>query len=167
MTDMADYKKFIPILKKHEGGWSDDPSDPGGATMCGVTLAIFREFYGDERTKEDLRNITDEQWSKIMKSYWDRCQGDKIDNQSIADVLVDWCVNSGTTAIRKVQFRFGLKTDGVVGHNTLSVLNGNDPRYVFDTIKSARIAYYNDLGKRMPKFLKGWLNRTNSFTFKG
>lgn len=164
---MADYKKFVPVLKKHEGGWSDDQSDPGGATMCGVTLATFREFYGDERTKEDLRNITNGQWSKIMKTYWDRCQGDKIENQSIAEILVDWCVNSGTTAIRKMQFRLGLKADGIVGPKTLAALNTEDARYVFDTIKSARVDYYNDLGKRMPKFLKGWLNRTNSFKFEG
>lgn len=165
---MAEFSLYIPKLRKLEGGWSDDPCDPGGATMCGVTLNTYRCFYGQHRTKEELRNISEGEWRHIMKSYWDRCKADQIRNQSIAELFVDWHVNAGANAIRRVQRAFGLKADGIVGKATLGALNGENEKVVFDRVQSSRVSYYNKLVTTDPakkKFLRGWLDRTYSFKF--
>lgn len=168
ISAMASFDLYAPTLKRWEGGWVNDPDDKGGATMCGVTLGTFRMYFGAERTAEELRNISDAQWKYIMKRYWDNCKADQIENQSIAEIFVDWHVNAGTSAIRRTQSAFGIKSDGKVGRQTLSVLNGKDSSRVFDMLKNARISYYNKLAMTTPvykKFLRGWLNRVNSFIF--
>ena len=109
---MASFDKYAPKLKRWEGGFANHPADPGGATMCGVTLATFRAWYGQDKTAEDLRRMTETQWRHIMKTgFWDKCWGDQITNQSVAEIIVDWCVNSGTGMIRKVQEIVGTKVD--------------------------------------------------------
>lgn len=165
---MADFTHYKPILAKLEGSWSDNKKDKGGATMRGVTLNTFKQFYGSQRTKEDLRNITDEQWEHIMKSYWDRCRADEIQNQSIAELLVDWYINAGANAIKGFQHACGLDTDGVIGPKSLAILNSPNSEVIFNRIKYAREEYYCKLARSnapLNIFLTGWLNRTNSFKF--
>ena len=165
---MADFDKYAPTLKRWEGGWANDPDDRGGATMMGVTIATFRRFFGAERTTEELRQITEEQWRKVMKSFWDNCKGDEIRNQSIAEIFADWHINAGVYAIKRVQKTFGLKIDGIVGNQTLAALNREDSAVVFDRIKNSRISYYRaivDANPSQKKFLNGWLRRTYSFEF--
>ena len=120
---MADFDKYAPKLSDIEGGWVDDPDDNGGATNRGVTLTTYRTFFGQHKTKEDLKNMPDHEWRFIMKSFWDECSGDHITNQTIAEFLVDWRIHSGGIAIRKIQAAFSLKPDGIVGPLTLGALN--------------------------------------------
>lgn len=165
---MANFDKYAPTLKRWEGGFVNDPDDRGGATNMGITLATFRMYYGSSRTVADLKNISYEQWKSIMIKYWNRCQGDRIENQSIAEILVDWHINAGLRAITRTQSALGLKADGIIGAKSLAVLNG-DKKMVFDTIKAARIQYYRNIVAANPsqaKFLNGWLNRVNSFNFQ-
>jgi lysozyme family protein len=160
---MADINKTVRHLLKWEGGFVNDPADPGGATMKGVTLETFRRFFGKEKTVRDLKNITDEQWTYIFKKgYWDKLQADRIDSQSVADILADWVYNSGTGMIGAVQKIVGAKADGVVGDNTINAINSADRKALFDKIKRERESFYRDIAERKPqmqKFLKGWLNR--------
>jgi len=64
---------------EHEGGWADHPQDPGGATMKGVTLITYRRHFGDHKSKQDLRSITDQELGHIYRSaYWDTCRCDAL-----------------------------------------------------------------------------------------
>jgi len=167
---MASFDLFAPTLMKHEGGFSNNPSDPGGATMKGVTLKTYRAYFGAEKTVDDLKNISNLEWKTIMKEgFWDKCKCDQIVNQSIAELLGDWQVNAGYNAIKSVQRAFGLKADGIAGPEFLATLNAPNRAYIFDRIKSERINYYQALCAKNPKlntFLRSWLSRTNSFTYK-
>lgn len=167
---MADFNKYTPTLKKLEGGFVDNPVDKGGATNKGVTLKTFRQYYGEDRTVEDLKNITEEQWQHIIKiGYWDKCKADEIDSQSVAEILVDWYVNSGVIAIKIVQCSFLLKADGVVGNKTLATINNGQAIDVFRHIERLRRHYYIFLAmknKSQERFLQGWLNRLDTFSFK-
>lgn len=168
---MASFDKYAPILKKWEGYgvFVNHLLDPGGATMNGVTLRTFKLYYGRDKTVEDLKRMTDYQWRYIMKTgYWDKCKADKIKNQSVANIFVDWCVNSGTGMIKKVQAILGLKADGIVGPKTLSAINNGVQPIIHMDIKNARKAYYDGLVAQKPSqkvFYKGWMNRLNSFTY--
>lgn len=166
---MADFKKFSPLLKKLEGGFVDHPADKGGATNMGVTLRTFRGYYGTEKTVQDLKGMSDEQWEHIMKDgYWDKCMADYIKSQSLAEIIVDWCVNSGSSGIQKVQEIAGVRPDGMFGPLTLQAVNGYNPHELFDRIKAARRQFYIDIVKRNPSqkvFMNGWMNRLESFAF--
>lgn len=165
---MASFDKYAPILKQWEGGFVYNPKDPGGATNMGVTLATYRKFYGAQKSVADLKNISREEWTAIMRTYWDACKADEIANQSIANIIVDFHVNAGVKALTCVQRTLGCTPDGIFGKKTLSAINAEPQECVFCKIKKARIGYYEDVVRNRPSsavFLKGWLNRVNSFEF--
>ena len=165
---MASWFNYIPTLLKWEGGFSNNPADKGGATNRGVTLATFRKWYGASKTVEDLRALTDCQWCRIMRSYWDGVKADQITNQSVAELMADWHVNAGVNAIKEAQRMFGIKADGIVGPVTLTYLNSPNTEAIFYRLRSAREDYYVRLVKSNPsqqQFLNGWLRRTRSFEY--
>lgn len=166
---MANFDLYAPTLKRLEGGFVNNSADTGGATNRGVTLTIFRAFFGKDKDVTDLKNMTDAQWKVIMKSYWDRCKGDEIKNQSVAEIIVDWHINSGYPPLKKVQGILGVKQDGIFGAKTLAAINGSDQECLHCRIKRARRAYYENIVNANPSqsvFLKGWLNRIETFKFK-
>lgn len=168
---MADKNKLIPTIKKWEGGYSDNPNDRGGATNSGVTLAVYQSVYGKSKTKNDLKKMTSDQWNYIFtKLYWNKWKADEIKNQSIANILVDWVWMSGYGTIKKIQSLFGLTADGIVGNKTISYINSQDQEEVFNKIWNRRKQFYESLVKNNPSqkvFLKGWMNRLNTFKFQG
>lgn len=125
---------------------------------------------GKRSMVEQLKHITDEQWLHIFKSgYWDKWKADDIENQSIADIVVDWAWASGTvTSIKQVQKILGVAVDGIVGNDTLTAINIAGQRSLFVKIHNKRIEFVENIVKRDPsqaRFLKGWKNRINSLTF--
>lgn len=103
---MADAQKLVPFILSWEGGYVNDPDDVGGATNKGITIATWRlhgcDNDGDgDIDADDLRIITSEQWMEIFKcQYWDRWKADEIENQSIANIVVDWVWASGVHGIK-------------------------------------------------------------------
>lgn len=168
---MAHIEKIKPWILKWEGGFVDHPLDKGGATNKGITIGTFRTFYGAGATVEQLKNITDKQWTAIFEAgYWRPFKADQIRNQSIANICVDWAWASGTvTAIKQVQRILGVTADGVVGEVTLGAINRAEPRELFERIKAERIAFVEAIVKRTPSqkvFLKGWKNRINDIKYE-
>lgn len=165
---MASFDSYAPILKRLEGGFVNNPADKGGPTNCGVTLATFRAIFGKDKTVEDLKNMMDRQWKQIMKVYWDSCKADQIKNQSIANLVVDWTVNSGVAGRKGVQSALRLSADGIFGPKTLAALNAEPSKCVFCRIMDARKAFYKQLVEKKPSqlvFYTGWLNRLKSFEY--
>lgn len=167
---MADFKKYAPKLLQLEGGFVNHPEDKGGITNCGITLETFRSFFGQDKTVKDLQSMSYGMWKDIIKAgYWDKVKGDEIENQSLAELIADWCVNSGLSAIRKVQEVLGCKPDGIVGPITLSLINSSDAEKLHERIWNARHQFYINIVKRNPRqkvFMNGWMNRLNRFKFK-
>lgn len=168
------YVKF-DVIKRHvlewEGGFANHPSDPGGATNKGITLATYRKYFGQERTVEDLKNISDAEWDRIFRTgFYDPMRADDIRNDAIAMLCVDMCWMSGTrTAIKKIQACLGTKADGEVGKLTLGLLNDPDEKATFDKLKEMRRYWLESIVRNRPEskvFLKGWLNRLDSIEFK-
>jgi lysozyme family protein len=175
---MADFQRFFPTLLQHEGGFVDDPVDPGGATNKGITFATFKEcaqrLLGIEPSLTALKTLTDEQAAAIYKAlYWDRIRGDQISLQPLAEIVFDFQVNAGATSAKLLQRVLNdlgatpsINVDGVIGDGTLAALDAADQRVVYARFKLGRADYYRDLVSRRPglqKFLKGWLNRVASF----
>lgn len=176
---MANIDSFLSTLLKHEGGFVNDPADRGGATNKGVTIDVWRR-YGYDKDGDgdvdvnDLRLIDRKDVYFISKTlYWDKVYGDYIGSQSVAEFLFDWAYNSGPSVpIRKLQHILGpeVVNDGIMGRKTLKALNCANDEYIFDQLKKSRENFFHAIVRSRPankKFLNGWLNRLNTFTFKG
>jgi len=166
---MAKFELYAPILKKLEGGFVNHPDDSGHATNCGITLATYRATFGKDKTVDDLKKMTDRQWKQIMKIYWDACKADEIKNQSVANLVVDWSINSGISGRKGTQQALGLYADGIFGPKTLGALNKEPYKCVFCKVMEARQEFYKKLVEKKPSqlvFYKGWLNRLKNFSFE-
>lgn len=173
---MANFDKYFPTLVNWEGSvFENVPGDNGGPTKYGVILSEWKakgyDKDGDgDVDVDDLKIINAKDASAIAKAhYWDKLKADLINNQSIAEFLVDFAYNCGVgVAARKIQECVGADADGSIGPNTISKINGADQGKLFTDLKVKRINYYNAIVANNPsqkKFLIGWLNRTNSFKF--
>jgi len=175
---MAEFNIFLPMLLRFEGGFVDDPDDPGGATNKGITLRTFngcaQRLLGIEPTLDNLKHLTNEQAGIIYKAlYWDKIKADEFTLQELANIVCDFYVNAGTIAIKLLQRVLNamgasphLADDGTIGDATLQALRPVDQKDVYRRYKQGRRAYYETLVTEHPvlrKFLNGWLNRVNSF----
>ncbi len=145
-------ENFVACLNetlRHEGGWADNPKDPGGATMKGITLATFRRWK-PKATKDDLRAISDEMLQTIYRSdYWKPVRGDTL-ALGVDLATFDYSVHSGPgTAWKALE----------------KVLGGPD----HETVKklcARRLSSYQAL-KHWATFGKGWARRIAAIEAKG
>ena len=183
---MADIKNLIPIILKWEGGFANDPTDRGGATNKGVTIATYEAYCKKKGLPRpsvaDLKHISDAHWRDIIKTmFWDKWHADDIHSQKVANILVDWVWLSGVNGIKKPQALLGVVADGIVGDKTLSAVNFADPDQLFEAIFKERVKFLNGVVSRsvaeyekkigrkatdaellkytQKRFIKGWLNR--------
>lgn len=170
---MASFDVFLPILLRLEGGYVNDPDDPGGETNKGITMRTFQlcshELLGLDPTAENLQALTDGQAGIIYRTlYWDKMSGDDFQFQDLANIVCDFFVNAGTHATLLLQQILNDKgahiiEDGIIGPATIAALSATDSLAVYRQYKQGRINYYQGLGKKFPGFLEGWLNRVNAF----
>ena len=138
----------------------------------GVTTATWRKVGYDKNDDgvidvDDIRLLSKKDAMMVLqKYYWDRWAADCIQNQAVANMLVDWVWASGRVGIVAPQKLLGVVTDGIVGPVTLAKVNQVDPVLFLQTLYSARITYLKYVLKRDPsqsKFIRGWLRRLNDF----
>lgn len=106
----------------------------------------------------------------LKPHYWDKWKADQIQNQSIANLLVDWLWGSGAWGIKFPQRILEVADDGIVGTKTLAAINNYpDQSKLFKKLWLRRKQHFEDIVKADPTqgvFLKGWLNRLNDFKFE-
>lgn len=160
---MTRFQQILPDVLKHEGGYVDHPADPGGATMQGVTLETFRRFYGRERTKSDLRNITRAQLETIYRQgYWSKVRAEQM-WPGLDRAAFDAAVNSGPSrGLRWVQVGVGARPDGAWGPETASMVRGlvSTPERVkaIQRACAARMGFLRGL-RHWSTFGRGWSRR--------
>ena len=166
---MAKKETLKPFIRSWEGGYACIAGDNGGATKWGVTIGTFRNVYGQGKSVQDLKNMTESQWDYIYERlFWNKWKANDIKSQSIANLLVDWYWNSGSYGIKLPQKVLGVTQDGIVGEKTLSAINNYpNERELFDRLWSEREAFFKRIGVgTQAKFLRGWLNRLNGIRYK-
>lgn len=86
--NMENWKELAAFVLEREGGYCNRKADKGGPTNKGVTLTTYRSVFGQNKTIEDLKRITDAEWEYIFKKfYWDKCKADYIQDKSVAFIL--------------------------------------------------------------------------------
>lgn len=152
------FETAFDLLMTHEGGFSNHPDDPGGATMYGVTEAVAREngYTGD------MKDFLLADAKKIYKAkYWDSCQCDTMPDP-IRYPLFDAAVNSGPgQAIKWLQSAVGVKVDGSLGPVTKHAVAMAPTMVLRQQMIGKRLRFMTEL-KNWPSFSKGWARRIAS-----
>ena len=173
---MAEFIEAYKRILQNEGGYVNDPKDAGGETYSGISRRYNQNWAGwaivdKNKPLKKGEKIPGEQMESLVKIFykqtqWDKIKGDSINSQWIAEFTVDWYVTSGKDAIQALQAAVGVTADGVIGNQTIAAVNAADETIVKAKLLKARRDFYQAIVKRDPtkfKFLKGWLNRVNSF----
>ena len=155
------FEACLAHVLQSEGGWADNPSDPGGATMKGVTLATYRK-YKPGATKAQLRAISDADLAMIYRGgYWNKVKGDDLP-AGLDLVAFDAAVNSGPgRGARWLQEALGVNPDGVIGPKTIAAANAAHKEAVIDRACSIRLNWLRTL-PHWPTFGKGWSRRVEA-----
>ena len=155
---ISNFDKSLELVLKHEGGFSDDPFDPGGKTMKGVTQAVYDAYRKTRgRTAQSVKFITDDELKAIYKfQYWDRVQGDYLP-RGLDYAVFDFAVNSGVgRASKYLQAVLGVAQDGVIGAKTLATIQS--PRNTINALCDRRMGFLHGL-RTFWRFGKGWTRR--------
>jgi lysozyme family protein len=157
--DSARFDACMPFIFKAEGGYSDNPADPGGPTSFGITLATLRAYEGDPNlTAEDVKKLTPAIAKEIYRTaYWNRMQCGALPAGLDLEVF-DFGVNSGPAeSVKTLQRLVGVTQDGSVGPITLAAVRQFNVGDLIGRFAQARLAFYQSLN--MPEFEQGWATR--------
>lgn len=183
---MPTVNEIARAIVEREGGYVNDPDDPGGATNFGVTIGTMQrlglDLDGDgDVDATDVRALSRAQAEAIfIRHYFKRPRLHELPGPLQATVF-DMYVNSGANAVKilqrlLVQMGFGVDVDGVLGPQTLSVVRQAAraaPDHIVDAYGIARRNYYYALADRRPASRKyarrrdggkgGWILRAEEF----
>ena len=150
------FDDIIKVVLKHEGGYVNDPVDPGGETNFGIAKRSHPDV--------DIKNLTEEGAKEIYyQDYWMKNRVPQLPDD-LKHIYFDMCVNQGRGRAVKILQQAAnakganLKVDGGLGPKTIGALNGVE----LERVRAYRIKYYADLVTRKPdleKFYFGWFRR--------
>ncbi len=146
------FEEAVKDVLKHEGGYVNDPVDPGGETNMGISKKAYPYLNIKELTVQDVKDI-------YYKDYWLKGQCPKLPSE-LQHIYFDMVVNMGKSrAVRVLQAAIcgkGMKIaiDGGIGPQTIqaSLKSGLEQ----ERLRSYRVKYYADLISRKPKLEKYW-----------
>ncbi|TNC12256.1 hypothetical protein FF100_15575 [Methylobacterium terricola] len=155
----ATFERALSLVLTHEGGWSDDPHDPGGATNLGVTIGTLSLWLGRPATKAEVRALTAASVAPLYRRrFWDTIQGDALP-AGLDYALFDFAVNSGPKrAVIGLQRGLGIADDGKLGPVTLAAVARHKPADLIDALCDGRLAFLRALST-WPRFGRGWGRR--------
>lgn len=155
---LVNFEDIIVKVLHHEGGYVNDPKDPGGETNFGIAKRSHPDV--------DIKNLTEQKAKAIYKEhYWDRNKVESLP-ENLRHIYFDMCVNQGKGRAVKIIQRSAnakganLKVDGGLGPKTLAAIN--DSNVELERVRAYRMKYYADLVTRKPdleKFYYGWYKR--------
>lgn len=150
---------------KEEGGYGNDPNDPGGATNLGITQAEYDAYrHMKVLDFQSVRYITKSEADEIYtKYYWNKIHGDELPS-GIDLVLYDYAVNSGVArATKYAQILLKVGVDGKLGPITLAALKTTEAKAFIIAFDRARLSFLHRL--RIWRFFgSGWNKRVNRAT---
>jgi lysozyme family protein len=135
----------------HEGGYVNDPRDPGGETKYGISKRAYPDV--------DIKGLTADQAAAIyLRDYWNRARCSELP-PPVAFQVFDTAVNSGIgQSIRFLQRAVGVADDGQVGQLTLNAVRRLDPEVVVARFNGQRLDFMTKLST-WDVFGKGWARR--------
>ena len=144
------YEIIEGVIEK-EGGYVNDPDDPGGETKYGISKKAF--------PKEDIKNLTIVRAKDIYYTkYWKPSKAYLIPDE-LQHIYFDMCVNFGIIGAGKVlqraingKYKAGLELDGRVGPKTLKAVKNLEA----DRLRAYRVLKFAEIVVKKPKQEKYW-----------
>ena len=156
--EMSKFDDIIEVVLEHEGGYVNDPKDPGGETNFGIAKRSHPDV--------DIKNLTKEGAKEIYKEvYWDKNKVESLPEE-LWHIYFDMCVNQGKSRAVKIIQRAvngkggSLTVDGGMGPMTIAAIGKS--RVELDRVRAYRVKYYSDLVTKKPdleRFYFGWFKR--------
>jgi lysozyme family protein len=173
-------------IVRREGGYVNDPDDPGGPTNYGVTLHTMRRLgldlnHDGQVSVADVKALTQEQASEIFIGHYFHAPRIDALPQPVQASVFDMHVNAGANAIKLLQrllndMGHDVSVDGTIGPHTIRATYSalkDAPDHFVDAYGIARRGYYYDLAERRPASRKyarrrdggkgGWITRAEEF----
>jgi hypothetical protein len=148
-------KSFAMVIKS-EGGFVNNPKDPGGMTNLGVTRSNWQAYLNRDVTEAEMRALTPDAVKPFYKAmYWDKIKADQLPS-GVDYAAYDFAVNSGTgKAAKFLQEIAGVVADGAIGPKSLEAINACDPKQTIDDLCDMRLNFLKHLST-FDTFGKGW-----------
>lgn len=177
---MSYFDEAIHTVLEHEGGYVDDPNDPGGATNWGISIRLLKTLDGDfdydndgDIDADDIKALKQESAIGIYwREFWDKYQYEEIRYQAVATKVFDLCVNMGPRSAHKCLQRalmsaspVHLKIDGIIGPKTLGAVNMAMEQSLLSALRSEAACFYRMLITKKPqmkKYENGWMRRARA-----
>lgn len=183
---MQTVEEIAADIVAREGGYVNDPDDPGGPTKYGVTLKTLQTLGIDinrdgKSGLDDLKMLTRAQAAQIFLDHYFRKPGLNRLALAVQPSVFDMQVNAGSNAVKLLQklvsrMGFPCADDGIIGPRTIEAVQtaaNAAPGYLADAYAIARRNYYYALGDARPasrKFARsrdggkgGWIKRAEGF----
>lgn len=145
------------VDERHEGGYVNDPKDPGGETRYGISKRSYPH--------EDIANLTlDRARAIYLRDFWVPLACDQLP-ELVRYQLFDLAVNTSApgrpvTAVRMLQGAAGAQIDGQLGPETIRMSNAMDQDVLLRRLQAVAIRYYTAIAQpQRDRFLAGWMNR--------
>ncbi len=172
---MANFEQAFLNVLKNEGGYGNDPDDPGGETYKGIARKMNSKWDGwvfvdmaKQKPNFPANLEADSHLQELIKEfyrnlYWDKIKGDDLQQQLVAESIFDFGVNAGIpTSAKLAQLVVDATPDGVFGDKTVAKINGYNAELFLASFTLAKIARYVNIVKKQPtskKFFYGWVRR--------
>lgn len=154
---MDAFDTIIVQILINEGGYVNDPDDPGGETKFGISKKDYPNL--------DIKNLTIDQAKTIYKSdYYMKMGLDHLNDTGVQYYAMDMGVNIGTgRGVKILQHALRIPQDGEIGPDTVNAVNAATPHTLVDEMIELRVKYYVSLVYANPvkvKFLSDWIVRS-------
>lgn len=156
---MADFSKAWPGLIDVEGGYVNDPQDPGGETKFGISKRSYPLLEIRELTLPQALDI-------YLEDFWNPNRLSEVKDQFLADEIFEMIVNTSPRSVWQCVQRSinrcggGVYVDGRVGNFTLGWLRGEavNDKWLLDSFRVNAALHYAQLPNNS-KYLRGWILR--------
>jgi lysozyme family protein len=155
----ANFPKALAAVLVHEGGYVNNPKDPGGMTNLGCTKTVWEEHCGHPVDEKAMRALTPADVGPLYKNkYWDKVKGDDLP-AGVDYVVFDAAINSGPgRAAKWLQACVNVYADGIIGDKTIQAVLNKDAKELINDYCAYRLAYLKML-QTWNTFGKGWERR--------
>jgi lysozyme family protein len=176
--------KFLTAVARvlrHEGGYVNDPNDPGGVTNFGISLRWASTLHPEMKDfteldvdgdgiiePEEIKNMSKDDAIALYYDYWWSAPSNNygsINDPMLAGKVFDIAVNVGNLrANKRLQTVASIiPIDGIIGPHSLNVINTANPQILINKFIDSMIAYYESIPNNS-RYIKGWIARVTDLS---
>ena len=156
---IGNFEQCLALVLKEEGGYVDNPHDPGGMTNLGVTKKTYEAWVNRTVDEAEMRGLTPDDVAPLyQRNYWDKVAANSLP-VGVDYCLFDTAVNSGPSqAVKFIQRALNVVVDGILGQQTIAAANQRDAAELVEQFCEERLQFMQSLST-WPTFGRGWQRR--------